>query len=211
MSNPNNTVELNAVAGISHYGYWYRFDEKAQGLSLISHPLFCPNRQPFGRFVNNSAHSCGRFGVWMYPEYGPTRTGDCNGTDPTDALIEGLISWRNNKGIELVMSRTIQIRNTLVFDNHGMGIGYITAQGHQETNPPFIRPTFYDNINGSLIIDSVIIGDVGISSNPIIASSGGLVGKFILLLLLLFIFNEIFSDVGSWFTCSKCCFYEFSK
>lgn len=177
MSNPNNTVEFNAVAGTSHYGYWYRFNDKPEGISLLTHPDYCPYRQPFGRFFNNSVHSTGRFGVWIYPEYGPTRFGDCNGTNPSSALIDGLISWRNNKGIELVMSRTIEIRNALVYDNHGMGIGYITALNHQDTNPLYIRPTFYDNINGSLIIDSVIIGDVGISSRPIIPSDGGLVGK----------------------------------
>ena len=178
MSNPNNTVEYNAVAGTSHYGYWYRFGDKPEGLSLLTHPNYCPNRHPFGRFYNNSVHSTGRFGVWIYPEYAPTMTGDCNGTNPTQASIDGLISWRNNKGIEIVMSRTIQIKDALVFDNHGMGIGYITAVNHQDKNPPYIRPTFFDSINGSLIIDSVIIGDVGISSTPIIASSAGLVGKY---------------------------------
>lgn len=165
------------MAGATHFGYWYRFTEKPEGLSLENYPTYCPNRQPFGRFVNNTVHSTGRFGVWIYPEYAPTMTGDCNGTNPTYAAIDGLIAWRNNKGIEVVMSRTIEIRNTLVFDNADMGIGYITAVGHQETNPLYIRPTFYDGINGSLVIDSVIIGDTGISAVPVVPVTGGLIGK----------------------------------
>lgn len=177
MSNPNNTVEFNAVAGNTHYGYWYRFDNAPLGLSLLTYPNYCPNRQPFGRFFNNTVHSTGRFGVWIYPEYAPTMTGDCNGTNPTQATIDGLIAWRNNKGIEVVMSRTVQIKNTLVFDNANMGIAYITAVGHQETNPPYIRPTFFDSVNGSLVIDSIIIGDVGISSIPVVPVTAGLVGK----------------------------------
>ena len=177
MSNPNNTVEFNAVAGTTHYGYWYRFSDTPEGLSNLTYPNYCPNRQPFGRFYNNSVHSTGRFGVWIYPEYGPTMSGDCNGTNPMQATIDGLIAWKNNKGIEVVMSRTIQIKNALVFDNANMGIGYITAVGHQETNPSYIHPTFYDSINGTMIVDSVIIGDVGISSTPIIPDTAGLVGK----------------------------------
>ena len=177
MSNSNNFVELNAVAGSTYYGYWYRFTDKPEGFSLFTHPTYCPNRQPFGRFYNNSVHSTGRFGVWIYPEYAPTMSGDCNGTNPTQALFDGLISWSNNKGIELVMSRTIEIRNALVFDNANMGIAYITAVGHQETNPLYIRPTFYNGLNGSLITDSVIIGDVGISATPVSPVIGGLVGK----------------------------------
>ena len=103
--------------------------------------------------------------------------GDCNSTDPTQAVIESVIAWKNNKGIELVMSRTMQIKNALVFDNADTGISYVTAVGHQETNPPYLRPTFYNDVNGSLVVDSVIIGDAGISSTPIIPSSAGLVGK----------------------------------
>ncbi|CAF3595884.1 unnamed protein product [Rotaria sordida] len=175
LSNPNNFVEFNAVAGTTHYGYWYRFDNKPEGFSLQTYPDYCPNRQPFGSFYNNSVHSTGRFGVWIYPEYAPTMFGDCNGTYPTQATIEGLIAWKNNKGIEVVMSRTIQIKNALVFDNADMGIAYITAVGHQETNPPYLRPTFYDDLNGSLVVDSIIIGDVGISPTPIIPKTAGLV------------------------------------
>jgi hypothetical protein len=75
------------------------------------------------------------------------------------------------------MSRTIEITNALVFDNANMGIAYITAVGHQETNPLYIRPTFYDGLNGSLITDSIIIGDVGISATPVAPVVGGLVGE----------------------------------
>lgn len=113
----------------------------------------------------------------MYPDYAPTILGDCNGTDPMQATIEGLISWKNNKGIEAIMSRTVQIKNALVFDNADVGISYVTVVGHQETNPTYLRPTFYNSVNGTLIIDSIIIGDVGISSTPIVPTTAGLVGK----------------------------------
>ncbi|CAF4012065.1 unnamed protein product [Rotaria sp. Silwood2] len=167
---------FNPVAGITHYGYWYRLSNKTEGLSVLTNPNYCPNRHPFGRFYNNSVHSTGRFGVWIYPEYAPTISGDCNDTQPSQAILEGLVSWKNNKGIELVMTRTTQIKNAVVFDNADIGIAYITAVGHQETNPPCLRATFYDTDNGSSVIDSIIIGDAGISSTPIIPSTAGLVG-----------------------------------
>ncbi|CAF5193120.1 unnamed protein product, partial [Rotaria magnacalcarata] len=127
LTNPNNIVELNAVAGATYYGYWYQLSNRTEGLSLLTNPNYCPNRQPFGRFYNNSVHSTGRFGVWIYPEYAPTISGDCNDTRPLQATFEGLIAWNNNKGIEIVMSRTIQVKNAVVFDNADLGIGYITA------------------------------------------------------------------------------------
>ncbi|CAF1351069.1 unnamed protein product [Rotaria sordida] len=166
---------FNPVAGSTHYGYWYRLSNKTEGLSVLINPNYCPNRQPFGRFYNNTVHSTGRFGVWIYPEYAPTITGDCSDTQPSQAVFEGLISWKNNKGIELVMTRTTQIKNAIVFDNADIGIAYITAVGHQETNPPYLRATFYDIDSGSSVIDSIIIGDVGISSTPIVPSTAGLV------------------------------------
>ncbi|CAF4773440.1 unnamed protein product [Rotaria sp. Silwood1] len=166
---------FNPVAGITHYGYWYRLSNKTEGLSLLTNPNYCPNRQPFGRFYNNSVHSTGRFGVWIYPEYAPTISGDCNDMQPSQAILEGLVSWKNNKGIELVMTRTTQIKNAVVFDNADIGVAYITAVGHQETNPPYLRATFYDTDNGSSVIDSIIIGDAGISSTPIVPSTAGLV------------------------------------
>jgi hypothetical protein len=33
---------------------------------------YCPKKIPFGKFYNNSAHSCGRFGVWIFPAYTPS-------------------------------------------------------------------------------------------------------------------------------------------
>lgn len=170
-------MEFNAVAGCSHFGYWYRLANITDEPEFLNDPNFCPHRQPFGSFVNNSVHSTGRFGVWIYPEYAPTISGNCTDPRPSQANIEGLISWKNNKGIELVMSRTIQVRNMVAFDNAYSGVSYITAVDHQNTNPTNLRPTFYDADIGSSLIDSVIIGDANISSVPLLAPAAGLVGE----------------------------------
>ena len=92
ITNPNNTYVGNAVAGGTHFGFWVRLlDGKLNffktlillffllfDLQLVSdgpsyNPNYCPKRQPLGRFFNNSAHSLGRFGLWIFPGYSPTR------------------------------------------------------------------------------------------------------------------------------------------
>ncbi|CAF2963963.1 unnamed protein product [Rotaria sp. Silwood2] len=175
VTNPNNIVEHNAVAGGTHFGYWYRMLETPDGPSFAMYPNFCPFRQPFGRFFNNSVHSVGRFGVWIFPEYAPTVAGSCSSDAPYQAIFDGLVSWKNNRGMEWVMSRTIQIRNTIVFDNHDTGIRCVTAINHQSTNLPNLRTTFYNENNGSSVINSIIIGDTGISGSPVVPGEGGLV------------------------------------
>jgi hypothetical protein len=142
---------------------------------------YYPYKQPFGRFYNNSVHSSGRYGVWIYPEYAPTVSGNYYDNTPSVAIFEGLISWRNDKGMEWVMSSTIQIKNALVFDNADTGIGCISAINYQITNPTNLRSTFYSAENGSSVIDSIIIGSSNILDAQIIPSTAGLIGRLNLL------------------------------
>ena len=205
-------LENNAVAGCSHYGYWYRLLDEPVGLSLDTNPTYCPYKQPFGVFYNNHVHSSGRYGVWIYAQYAPTPSGEFNDSRPSQAIFEGLTAWRNDKGMEWVMSRTVQIKNAIVFDNANAGIACITAIDHQDFNPSYLRSTFYAE-NGSSVIDSIIIGDLGISSAPIIPVTAGLIGRET-------IFSEsprenkfsfISSNVGSWSLGSKRDLHQFSE
>ncbi|CAF3592631.1 unnamed protein product [Rotaria sordida] len=175
VTNPNNIVEHNAVAGGTHFGYWYRMLRTPDGPSFALYPSSCPYRHPFGRFFNNSVHSVGRFGVWFFPEYSPTVAGSCTSDAPYQAIVDGLVSWKNNRGIEWVMSSTVQIRNTIVFDNHDTGIRCVTAINHQATDLPNLRSTFYNENNGSSVINSIIIGDTGVSGSSVVPGEGGLV------------------------------------
>lgn len=147
------------------------------GPSFAMYPNTCPYRQQFGRFFNNSVHSVGRFGVWVFPEYSPTVAGDCINDAPYQAVFEGLVSWKNNRGFEWVMSSTIQIRNAVVFDNADTGLRCVTAINNQATNLPNLRATFYNENTGSSVINSIVIGDSQVSSTPVVAGEGGLVGK----------------------------------
>lgn len=178
VTNPNNIVENNAVAGGTHFGYWYRMLETPDGPSFAMYPNYCPFHQTFGRFANNSVHSVGRFGVWIFPEFAPTVGGSCWGFAPSQAVFDGLVSWRNNEGFEWVMSRTVQLRNAVVYDNAQAGIRCVTAINHQFLNVPTLAATFYNENTGSSVINSVVIGDTGVASTPVVPPEGGLVGKF---------------------------------
>ncbi|CAF3091006.1 unnamed protein product [Rotaria socialis] len=174
-TNPYNTIENNAVAGGTHLGYWYRMLKKPDGPSFAMYPGYCPYRQPFGRFFNNSVHSTGVAGVWIFPEYSPTVGGSCTNDAPTQAVFEGLISWKNFKGMEWVMASTIQIKSALVFDSSDAGLSCVTAINDGATNLPNLEATFYNENTGSSVIDSIIIGDLGVSGAPIVPTTAGLV------------------------------------
>lgn len=177
MTSPNNIIEHNAVAGGTHFGYWYRLLRTPDGPSFALFPNGCPYRQPIGRFYNNSVHSVGRFGVWIFPEYSPTISGSCGALNPSQAVFDTLVTWKNNRGFEWVMSSTIQVRNVLAFDNADTGIRCVTAINHQDLNVASVRSTFYNENNGSSVINSIIIGDSGVSGAPIIPGEGGLVSE----------------------------------
>ncbi|CAF2089088.1 unnamed protein product [Rotaria magnacalcarata] len=143
VNNPYNVVINNAVAGGTHFGYWYRMLQTPDGPSFATYPNYCPYRPPFGRFFNNTlvdVHGVGRFGVWIFPEYSPAVVGSC---------------WND------ASYQAIQIRNAIIFDNDDAGLRCVTAIDHQETNLPNLRRTFYNENIGSSIINSTVIGDSG--------------------------------------------------
>lgn len=116
--------------------------------------------------------------MWIYPKYSPSTSGVGIAGIPQQAVIDGLIAWQNDKGIEYVMSRTIQIKNALLFDNAHTSMACIKAIYHDYTNPDNLRPTFYNVENGSSIIDSIIIGTSQIWSVSLVKpSTAGLVGQ----------------------------------
>ncbi|CAF1377186.1 unnamed protein product, partial [Adineta steineri] len=175
VTNPNNIVINNAAAGGTHFGYWYRMLETPDGPSFSTFPDFCPFRQPFGRFYNNSVHSVGRIGVWIFPEYSPTVAGSCSNDAPYQAVFEKVTTWGNARGFEWVMSSTIQIKGAIAFDNVEAGLSCVSAINDQATNLPNLQATFYNISAGSSVINSLIVGDSGTSSSSIVPSDGGLI------------------------------------
>ena len=159
ITNPNNTVIHNSVAGGTHFGYWYRFLDRPDGPSFDRN--YCPKKIPLGRFFNNSVHSSGRIGLWIFPGYTPSLSGSCSDSRPSVAKFEKLISYSNEKGAEWVFSNSLQFINFIVFDEYHVGIETKNNVNH----PRFSRTiqslvaTFYNQNTGTAILDSVIIGN----------------------------------------------------
>ncbi|XP_076825074.1 fibrocystin-L-like [Clavelina lepadiformis] len=71
VSNPNNTLRHNHAAGGTHFGFWYRMHEHPDGPSYT--PTVCQQKVELGEFRNNTVHSQGWFGLWIFQTYFPMK------------------------------------------------------------------------------------------------------------------------------------------
>ena len=79
--NPQNIFRHNAVAGSTHFGYWFNSPEHPTGPSATD--SICCRQRPLGQFWNNTVHSTGKYGLWVFVELNPTGpNGDCGETAP---------------------------------------------------------------------------------------------------------------------------------
>ena len=146
----------NAVAGGSHFGYWYRLLDHSDGPSF--RPDYCPKKMPMGVFYNNSVHSVGRFGLWVFPGYTPTVSGACNDQRPLKAKFERLVSYYNDKGAEFVFGNPIQFIGHTIWDQTTSGMECRQIANNAQPNNLFLSSVFYDAVNGSVLGDSTVIG-----------------------------------------------------
>ncbi|XP_064635071.1 fibrocystin-L-like [Lineus longissimus] len=120
VTNPNNTIRHNAAAGGTHFGFWYRMHEHPGGPSYDVN--ICPQKVPLLEFKNNTCHSQGWFGLWIFQEYFPTETGACDDPVAKAAVFDGLYAWNNEKGAEWVNCGAMQFKNFVMFNNEKAGI-----------------------------------------------------------------------------------------
>ena len=153
--NPNNIVRHNAVAGSTHFGFWYRVLKYPDGPSRTT--SYCPSKAPMGQFYNNSAHSNGLYGIWIFtagekgwhPHTGTKENGYCDG-HPTTATFGSFTAWNNEIGVELVEGGALRFENMTLLDNEKSGIEIILAVGTNRQNG--------DDYGGSHFKNSVVIG-----------------------------------------------------
>ena len=150
--NPNNIVQHNAVAGSTHFGFWYRVLQNPDGPSRTS--SYCPAGAPMGRFYNNSAHSCGLYGIWIFtagepgwrPKDGTRENGYCHGS-PITATFGDFTAWNNEIGVEVVESGAIRFENMTLLDNEKSGVELIHPIGVSRQNgEEYGAPTFKDSV-----------------------------------------------------------------
>ncbi|XP_041625547.1 fibrocystin-L isoform X2 [Vulpes lagopus] len=120
VTNPNNTIRHNAAAGGTHFGFWYRMNNHPDGPSYDQN--ICQKRVPLGEFFNNTVHSQGWFGLWIFEEYFPMQTGSCTSTVPVPAIFNSLTTWNCEKGAEWVNGGALQFHNFVMVNNFEAGI-----------------------------------------------------------------------------------------
>lgn len=123
----------------------------------------CPRQVPLGEFRNNTAHSFGRYGLWIFPTFFPVIGGQCAGGTPEPAQFDSLLSYNNLKGFEVTEGGAIQVINFIVLDNIEAGLEFtvLDAQWGQEKGP--------------LVKDSLIVGHSDISNISSACTQTGLV------------------------------------
>uniref|UniRef100_A0A8C6RMA5 Fibrocystin-L n=1 Tax=Nannospalax galili TaxID=1026970 RepID=A0A8C6RMA5_NANGA len=169
VTNPNNTIRHNAAAGGTHFGFWYRMNDHPDGPSYDRN--ICQKRISLGEFFNNTVHSQGWFGLWIFEEYFPMQTGSCTSTVPTPAVFDSLIVWNCQKGAEWVNGGALQFHNFVMVNNYEAGI---------ETKrilAPYIGG--WGETNGAVIKNAKIVGhldELGMGSE--FCTSKGLVLPF---------------------------------
>ncbi|KAM5157489.1 fibrocystin-L [Mantella aurantiaca] len=120
VTNPNNTIRHNAAAGGTHFGFWYRMHNNPDGPSYD--PNICQKRVPLGEFYNNTVHSQGWFGIWIFEEYFPMVSGSCDSSTPYPAIFKSLTTWNCQKGAEWVNGGALQFHNFTMVNNEDSGI-----------------------------------------------------------------------------------------
>lgn len=120
VTNPNNTIRHNTAAGGTHFGFWYRMHDHPDGPSFDR--SICQKLVPLGEFYNNTVHSQGWFGLWIFQEFFPKKEGKCSSTIPEPAVFRKLTSWNNEKGAEWVNVGAVQFHDFLMVNNELAGV-----------------------------------------------------------------------------------------
>uniref|UniRef100_A0A8C5R062 PKHD1 like 1 n=1 Tax=Leptobrachium leishanense TaxID=445787 RepID=A0A8C5R062_9ANUR len=156
VTNPNNTIRHNAAAGGTHFGFWYRLNDNTYSAE------YCQERVPLGEFYNNTVHSQGWFGLWIFERYFPMSM--CYSSTPQPAVFKSLTAWNCQKGAEWVNGGALQFHNFSVINNEAVGIE------SQRVSIDYVGG--WGETNGAVIKNSVIVGHLDELGTNLCTSKG---------------------------------------
>ena len=137
--NPNNIIRRNAAAGGTHFGFWYRLPQNPTGPSQTS--TVCPRHLPLEEFSDNTAHSFGWYGLWVFPSYYPRVGGGCRDEEHSPAVFKNFLSWSNDRGVEFAEGGSLQLNNSIMLDNNLAGVEVTELDAVWGENGPLIQNT----------------------------------------------------------------------
>ena len=156
ITNPNNTFEDNSAVASRAYGFWYDLDPHPSGPSETS--TVCPNKNPFGGFKNNIAHSNAEFGLRIWETYVPLISPCNTASAHATVTLYNLTSYANGiHGVEFSIIGNVQVDGFKLADNRDNGIEITETVGD----------CFVTEIKNTLIIARTI-------ANSGLAQSGGI-------------------------------------
>ena len=154
VTNPKNIIRHNVAAGASHIGFWYNPPQHPTGPSFD--PDYCPRNQIIQEFRNNTAHSCGIFGLWVFEEYQASFNGECfdkleGGAGKVENYgnftFDEFYAWGNERGAEITAGAGINFNKILAGGNKIAQISVMDTFGPK---------TEYEW--GVKILDSIAVG-----------------------------------------------------
>ena len=154
ITHPDNIVRHNHVAGGTHFGFWYRMLDHPQGPSYT--PDICPQNVPLGEFYNNTVHSVGWYGLWVFEYYTPKVGGKCGATVPAPAVFRNLTTWNSFRGAEWVEAYPMQFHGFVLANNFMAGTEHYFNRG--------IAPQYTED--GAMVKDTVIIAHLNSPNHP---------------------------------------------
>ena len=154
ITHPDNIVRHNHVAGGTHFGFWYRMLEHPQGPSYT--PDICPQNVPLGEFYNNTVHSVGWYGLWVFEFYTPKVGGKCGWGEPVPAVFKNLTTWNSFRGAEWVEAYPMQFQGFVLANNFMAGVEHYFNKG---TAPQYTE-------DGAMVKDTVIIAHLNSPNHP---------------------------------------------
>ena len=163
VTHPDNIVRHNHVAGGTHFGFWYRMMSRPQGPSFTRD--ICPQQIPLrrGQFTNNTVHSVGWYGLWVFEQYHPMDGGTCLKNKTATAVFEKLVTWNAMRGAEWGVCPTCQFHDMVLANNFFAGIEMLFLAPKLNLSHP-LAPYYTDE--GPLLKNNVIIASLNHDNHP---------------------------------------------
>lgn len=140
VTNPNNILRGNVAAGSQGSGIWYDLHDKPTGLSADV-PIN-PQRDTFGVFENNTAHSNGSFGIFMDAYIPPVEA---------RAIVDSPTAYKNRRDGMWLTTQT---------PANGAGEFYVRNARMADNLTGMIAPGFV------VVEDSLYVGESANLGNP---------------------------------------------